>query len=67
MNWFTHWFLKRTFRQEVKQGHYHDLKISNLYAMIREAAENEFTEDNAPTIDAFLRECFERAQYRGGK
>lgn len=28
--------------------------------MIRKAAENEFTEDNAPTMDAFLKECFEK-------
>jgi hypothetical protein len=56
------WFLRRLLRQEVVQGPDHARRISELYGLIREAAENEFTEDNAPTMDAFLSECFQTTQ-----
>jgi hypothetical protein len=26
---------------------------------MREAVENEFTEDNKPTLDSFMQECFD--------
>jgi hypothetical protein len=63
MTRFQKWMLKQIFRQEVRQGFDHDRRITNLYAMIREAARNEFTEDNEPTADSFLRECFEKTQW----
>lgn len=62
MTKFEEWFLRRVFRREVRQGYDHDKRITTLYAMIRKAAENEFTEDNAPTLSDFLAECFERTQ-----
>jgi len=62
MNRFEKWFIKRVFEREVIQGYDHDKRISNLYGMVREACRNEFIEDNKPTLDAFLREQFERAQ-----
>lgn len=61
MSRFEKWFLKRVFAREVRQGPTHDLRITNLYGMVREATENEFTEDNKPTRDAFLKECFQRS------
>ena len=64
MNRFERWFVRRTFRQEVRQGPDHDKRITGLYAMIHEACENEFTEDNDLSLDSFLREQFEAAQGR---
>ena len=64
MNKFENWFLKRIIKREVQQGYTHDLMIMALYSMIRQACVEEFTEDNAPTMDAFLSELFERTQYR---
>jgi hypothetical protein len=29
---------------------------------LREAVDKEFTEDNGPTLDAFMLECFEKSQ-----
>jgi len=58
---FEQWFLRRVFAREVKQGPTHALRVTALYRMIREAAENEFTEDNKPSRDAYLREWFERS------
>lgn len=63
MNTLENWFVKRTMAKEVIQGWDHARKIEALYALIREVCEEEFTEDNAPTMDAFLRERFEATQY----
>ena len=63
MNAFENWFVKRTMAKDVVQGCDHVRKIEALYALIREVCEEEFTEDNAPTMDAFLRERFEATQY----
>lgn len=45
----------------VLQGPCHRQLIIEYYKTIREAAEKEFTEDNKPTIDYFLKECFDEA------
>lgn len=45
----------------VVQGHCHKAYITEYYRIMREAAEREFTEDNKPTLDAFLQECFDEA------
>jgi hypothetical protein len=60
MNKFEIWFLKRIFKKAVQQDYDHAARISGLYQMIRDAARAEFTEDNDPTLDSFLRECFDR-------
>lgn len=64
MNSFEKWFLKRIFKKQVRQGFDHDKRIAELYAMIREASRNEFTEDNEITADDYLREWFESTQFR---
>ena len=61
LNWFEKWLLKRTFKKVVKQGFYHDIHITNLYNMIREATHNEFTEDNTITLDSNLKHWFEQS------
>lgn len=63
MNTLENWLVKRTMAKEVVQGWDHARKIEALYALVREVCEEEFTEDNAPTMDAFLRERFEATQY----
>jgi len=59
MTKFEQWFIKRVIAREVIQGHNHCINIENLYEMIRVACEKEFNEDNAMTMDEFLRERFE--------
>jgi hypothetical protein len=63
MTKFETWLLKRLLKREVRQGN-HIARIQNLYSLIRDAVCNEFTEDNIPTTDAFLRELFEKTQYK---
>lgn len=58
MTVFERWFMKRIIKREVRQGYDHALRITLLYTMIREASENEFTEDNVPTLNHFLTERF---------
>lgn len=48
-------------RKLVIQGPAHRANIIAYYRIMREAAEQEFTEDNKPTLDAFLRECHDEA------
>lgn len=63
MTRFETWLLKRLLKREVRQSSYHTKNIQNLYTLIRKAVTDEFTEDNIPTTDNFLREIFERTQH----
>lgn len=51
-------------RKLVKQGSLHRPRIVAYYRIMRDAAESEFTEDNKPTLDAFLGECHSEANDR---
>ena len=62
MNQFEKWLVNNIIKREVVQGHNHARNIEELYLMIRVACEAEFTEDNVPTMDAFLLERFEVTQ-----
>ena len=62
MTRFERWFIKRVMRREFVQGPAHAKNIENMYGMIRTVCEREFTEDTAPTLDAFLAERFESTQ-----
>ena len=42
---------------KVRQGPHHRDNIVMLYALIVEATENEFTDDNKPTINKLLLDC----------
>ena len=64
MNIFERWFLQRIFAKQVRQGFLHSKNIAELYTMIRTACENEFTEDNARTMDVFLQERFQSTQFK---
>jgi hypothetical protein len=48
-------------RKLVKQGPLHRARITAYYRIMREAAEDEFTEDNKPTLDALLGDCHSEA------
>ena len=48
-------------RRAVIQGRHHQENIVEMMRIICEAARNEFTEDNEPTIRSFLDECFQEA------
>jgi hypothetical protein len=52
---FKWWFFRKIVAKEVIQGD-HMRKIINMYRIIREEAEKEFTEDNKPTLDGLLLE-----------
>lgn len=54
------WFMLRIIKREVIQGG-HRRKIFNLYAMIVDAARQEFTEDNKASLDGFLKEIHQEA------
>ena len=58
MTKFEKWFISRVFKREVTQGPNHAQNIADIYAMVKSAAEKEFTEDNVPTLEFFLQDRF---------
>ena len=62
MNKIELWILKRIIKKEISQNITHKNNIINLYQIIRNAIESEFTEDNYITTDNFLLECFTETQ-----
>ena len=42
----------------VRQGPHHRENIVTFYRILRDEARLEFTEDNKPTLDSFLTECY---------
>lgn len=61
---FERYILKRICRRLVRQGWYHKRRITEYYKIMREAAQAEFTEDNRPTLNSFLRECHDDAEWK---
>ena len=59
MNKVTRAVLKSICKHLVKQGSEHKNNITEYFDIMRQAAQTEFTEDNKPTLDAFLKECYE--------
>lgn len=49
-------------RKLVVQGYNHKNNIKKYYQIMREAARNEFWEDNETTLDSFLQECFDSSK-----
>ena len=58
---FQQWVLERIARNLVVQGPEHQQNIVQMYRIIYNAAKDQFTEDNKPTLDEFLQECFDEA------
>ena len=61
MKRLTKFILCRICKKLVIQGPWHKSNIIEYYKIMRDAAENEFTEDNKPTLDSFLTECHQEA------
>ena len=59
---FGRWLLKRFCRKLVMQGHYHRSNIIYYYKVLQEAAQTEFAEDNTPTLNRFLTDCYESSK-----
>lgn len=57
MNWFERWIIERVLYRIVVQGPNHQQNVTGFYKLVADAARNEFTEDNKPTLDHFLTEC----------
>jgi len=52
------WILRKITKVLVRQGPGHKSNITQYYQIMYDAAKNEFSEDNKPTFDSFLDECF---------
>lgn len=50
-------------KKTVIQGGHRD-RIIGFYAALIDAARDEFSEDNKPTLDAFLEDCHKKALNR---
>lgn len=57
----SHWLLKRFLLRRFRQSGVHRRNVIAIYAIIREVLEDEFTEDNHPTLEAFSAGCHHQA------
>jgi len=55
---FQKWLLKWICKKLVIQGPDHQNNIIEYYGIMFEASEDRFTEDNMPTLQGFLADCF---------
>lgn len=55
---FQKLLLRKICKKIVRQGCYPENNIVEYYRIMLEAAEKEFTEDNIPTLQGFLANCF---------
>lgn len=59
---FFQWRMLRSIAQRlVVQSTEHRGDIKKYYGILADAARREFTEENKPSLDGFLRECFEES------
>ena len=56
------WLLKQVAKRLCTQGYDHKHNIIDYYSIMANAAKAEFTEDTRPTLNAFLRSCFNIAE-----
>ena len=61
MTKFETWLLKRLLKKIVRQGN-QSYRIRGLFAMLRLAVDDEYTEDNLAMRNAFLRELFDSTE-----
>jgi hypothetical protein len=64
INKFQKWMLRAMFRGLFTQGPHHESNIIAVYSIVTETARNEFTEDNQPTLNGFLEDCHNKAEWR---
>lgn len=58
---FQRVMLQRIFRSAFRQSQFHRKNLVEVYRLIQEALDKEFTEDNHPTLDSFSIEAFEES------
>lgn len=61
MNPIVEYILKRICKRLVRQGPDHKANIIQYYLFLKEAVQNEFSEDNDVTLNAFLDDCYKNA------
>lgn len=59
---FEKWIIRRIFKRAVIQSFCHKGNITEIYGIMHDECELQYKEDNAPTLDAFLHECFDASQ-----
>lgn len=59
LNRFERWMLKGILQKIVRQECRHQQNITELYTAIYQEARHTFYEDNRPTLDSFLDECYQ--------
>lgn len=59
LNRFEKWMLDRILKKIIRQECQHQKNITALYRTIYTQARKTFYEDNKPTLDGFLDECYE--------
>jgi len=60
IHWIVRIILREICKRLVTQGPLHQARITGYYQIMYEAARQEFCEDNKPTLDGFLGECFKQ-------
>ncbi len=57
MNWFEKFIINSVLDRIVRQGPWHEHRITEFYRLVTKAARKEFREDNKVTLDHFLIAC----------
>ena len=56
------WVLRYITKRIVRQSQWHQSNIIKYYEIMNDAAKAEFAEDHKPSLDAFLKFCFDVAR-----
>ena len=59
MNKFKRMLLQHMFKDLFTQSRVHEENLAEVFYLIRISMLKEFTEDNTPTLDAFMFDCIE--------
>ena len=64
LNRFEKWMLNKILKKIIRQECNHQKNITKLYSTIYTHAREAFYEDNKPTLDSFLDECYEDGKHK---
>ena len=67
LTWFECKMLRRICKRAVIQGYDHKDNIVEIYRILHQAAEEEFVEDNIPTLTEFMDECYQESKNELGR
>lgn len=59
---FQKFILQKIFKKLVRQSWDHENNIVEIFKILREAVDEEFTEDNDITRDYFIADCLNKTQ-----